>query len=253
MGLTAVPLSLTRSCFSWCFILSPRQLLEREKGVRDLHSARSLTTRPLTFSPVAGSAKPRPPRHRSSKHQLLSDSSRGAGGKYTVSSATVNHTGVYVCRAEREETAYETTYSNTQLLWVTAEIVLSGVSPRVSLIISPSRTQHFRSDSLSLSCEDQSNSDGWTVRRYTDSWPWLEDCSSSYRGSRTGSTCTISSTRTWDTGVYWCQSESGEKYHPVNITVQQDTGNNFGLNQDFSSACRSDAPQPKGILQVSYI
>ncbi|XP_043087852.1 uncharacterized protein LOC122334026 isoform X2 [Puntigrus tetrazona] len=99
------------------------------------------------------------------------------------------------------------------------------VSPPVSLIISPSRTQHFTSVSLSLSCEDQSNSTGWTVRRYTDGWRWLEDCSSSSSsldwGSQTGSTCTIRSTITEDTAVYWCESESGEKSHPVNITVHQ--------------------------------
>uniref|UniRef100_A0A8C1YX22 Ig-like domain-containing protein n=1 Tax=Cyprinus carpio TaxID=7962 RepID=A0A8C1YX22_CYPCA len=146
-------------------------------------------------------------------YELLSDSSRGAGGNYTVSSAALNHTGVYVCRAEREKPPYYTWNSNKQLLWVT------GVSPPVSLIISPSRTQHFTSVSLSLSCEDQSNSDRWRVRRYTDRWG-LEDCSSSRWGSQTGSKCTINSTRTSDTGVYWCQSESGENYHPVNITVQ---------------------------------
>ncbi|XP_048034140.1 Fc receptor-like protein 5 [Megalobrama amblycephala] len=145
-------------------------------------------------------------------YKLLSDSSRGSGGKYTVSSAAVNHTGVYVCKAEREETSYKTWYSNKQLLWVT------GVSPRVSLIISPSRSQHFTYDSLSLSCEDQSNSDGWTVRRYTDFWGRLEDCPSLW-GSQTGSTCKIRSTMPSHTGVYWCQSESGEKSPPVNITV----------------------------------
>uniref|UniRef100_A0A8C2AUQ5 Ig-like domain-containing protein n=1 Tax=Cyprinus carpio TaxID=7962 RepID=A0A8C2AUQ5_CYPCA len=145
-------------------------------------------------------------------YQLLSDSSRGAGGNYTVSSAAVKHTGVYVCRAERGNPTYNTTYSNTQPVWVT------GVSPLVSLIISPSRSQHFTSVSLSLSCEDQSNSDRWRVRRYTDSEQW-EDCSSSVWGSQTGSTCTISSTITSNTGVYCCQSESGENYHPVDITV----------------------------------
>ncbi|XP_042605504.1 high affinity immunoglobulin gamma Fc receptor I-like [Cyprinus carpio] len=143
---------------------------------------------------------------------LSSDSSRGAGGNYTVSSAALKHTGLYVCRAEREEPVYNTTISNKQLIWVT------GVSPPVSLIVSPSRTQHFTSVSLSLTCEDQSNSTGWTVRRYTDS-RGLEDCSSSVWGSQTGSTCTIRDTRTEDTGVYWCESESGEKHHPVNITV----------------------------------
>ncbi|KAL0187615.1 hypothetical protein M9458_014714, partial [Cirrhinus mrigala] len=50
-------------------------------------------------------------------HELLSDSSRGAGGSYTVSPAAVKHTGVYACRAERG--AYYTEYSYTQLLWVT--------------------------------------------------------------------------------------------------------------------------------------
>ncbi|KAL1260124.1 hypothetical protein QQF64_007951, partial [Cirrhinus molitorella] len=149
-------------------------------------------------------------RKNSRHYNLLSDSSRGAGGNYTVSSAALNHTGVYVCRAEREKSVYKTQYSNTHLLWVT------GVSPPVSLIVSPSRTQHYTSVSLSLSCEDQST--GWRVRRYTDSGQ-LEDCSSLHRGSQTESTCTISSTITLDTGVYWCESESGEKQHPVNITV----------------------------------
>nr|QRN78643.1 leukocyte immune-type receptor LITR2.1 [Carassius auratus] len=144
---------------------------------------------------------------------LASDSSRVAGGHYTVSSADLKHTGVYVCSAERGKPAYNTTISNTQLLWVT------GVSPPVSLIVSPSRTQHFSdlSVSLSLSCEEQSNSTGWRMRRYTDIWG-LEGCSSVW-GSQAGCTCTISSTSTDDTGVYWCESESGEKTHPVNITV----------------------------------
>uniref|UniRef100_A0A8C1E5W2 Si:ch211-8c17.2 n=1 Tax=Cyprinus carpio carpio TaxID=630221 RepID=A0A8C1E5W2_CYPCA len=145
------------------------------------------------------------------RYELLSDS-RGAGGNYTVSSAALNHTGVYVCRAERGKQAYSTKYSNKQPLWVT------GVSPPVSLIISPSRTQHFTSVSLSLSCEDQSNSDRWRVRRYSDNQQ-LEDCLLSRWGSQTGSKCTISSTSTSDTGVYWCRSESGENYHPVNITI----------------------------------
>ncbi|XP_026103870.1 B-cell receptor CD22-like isoform X2 [Carassius auratus] len=149
------------------------------------------------------------------RYKLLSDSSRGAGGNYTVSSAALNHTGVYVCSAEREKPVYSTHYSNEQPLCVT------GVSPPVSLIISPSRTQHFTLISLSLSCEDQSNSDRWTVRRYKDNWG-LEDCLLSRWGSQKGSTCKIMSTDPSYTGVYWCQSESGDSYQPVNITVHLD-------------------------------
>ncbi|XP_056309098.1 Fc receptor-like protein 5 [Danio aesculapii] len=141
----------------------------------------------------------------SDHYKPLSDS-RGAGGKYTVSSVALKHTGVYVCGAERGKPAYTIEMSNTQPLWVT------GVSPPVSLVISPSRAQHFTSASLSLSCEDKSNSTGWRVRRYTDT-SGLKNCS-----PQTGSTCTISLI-TSDTGVYWCQSESGENYNPLNITV----------------------------------
>ncbi|XP_053350936.1 Fc receptor-like protein 5 [Clarias gariepinus] len=138
---------------------------------------------------------------------LLSDSSRGSGGSYTLSPVTLNHTGVYMCRAERGEPVFHTHYSEPQPLFVTVG------SPPVSLIISPSRTQHFTADSLSLSCEDQRDSTGWTVRRYTHS-ETLYNCS-----SVSGSTCNISSLSTSHTGVYWCQSESGGRSNSLNITV----------------------------------
>ncbi|XP_053537814.1 Fc receptor-like protein 5 [Ictalurus punctatus] len=139
--------------------------------------------------------------------ELLSDSSRGSGGSYTLTNVTVNHTGVYMCRAERGEPVFHTRDSNLQPLCITGE------SPPVSLIINPSRTQHFTADSLSLSCEDQSDSTGWTVRGYTHN-ETLFECS-----SVSGSTCNISFLSTSHTGVYWCQSESGRRSNPVNITV----------------------------------
>ncbi|XP_053537826.1 uncharacterized protein LOC124627497 [Ictalurus punctatus] len=142
--------------------------------------------------------------------ELLSDSSRGSGGSYTLSPAALNHTGVYMCIAAREEQPFYTNYSHPQPLWITGE------SPPVSLIINPSRTQHFTRDSLSLSCEDQSNSTRWRVIRYTHR-EIVSDCSQ--WGSVTGSTCKISFLSTSYTGVYWCESESGENSNPVNITV----------------------------------
>ncbi|XP_066519099.1 Fc receptor-like protein 5 [Hoplias malabaricus] len=138
--------------------------------------------------------------------ELLSDSRRGAGGSYTLSPAALNHTGVYVCGAERGEPVYHTQHSRPHPLWIT------GKSPPVSLIISPSRTQHFSADSLSLSCEGQRDSTGWRVKRYTHGE--VSDCSTD-----TGFTCNISSLSTSYTGVYWCQSESGEGSDPVNVTV----------------------------------
>ncbi|XP_047674986.1 high affinity immunoglobulin gamma Fc receptor I-like isoform X2 [Tachysurus fulvidraco] len=91
--------------------------------------------------------------------------------------------------------------------------LLTGEFSPVSLIIRPSRTQHFTADSLSLSCEDQSNSTGWTVRRYTQNETSF-NCS-----SVPGSTCNISALSTSHTGVYWCQYESGGRSNSVNITV----------------------------------
>ncbi|KAI4900824.1 hypothetical protein NFI96_028021, partial [Prochilodus magdalenae] len=90
-------------------------------------------------------------------------------------------------------------------------------SPPVSLRVSPNRTQHFTSGPLSLSCEGEINSTGWRVRRYTHR-ERESDCSSGW-GSVTGSTCNISSLSPSHTGVYWCESESGESSNPVNITV----------------------------------
>ncbi|KAI5623149.1 Fc receptor-like protein 5 [Silurus asotus] len=141
--------------------------------------------------------------------ELLSDSSRGSGGSYTLSPSAFHHTGVYVCKGERGEPAFHTLYSNPQPLWI------SGESPPVSLIISPSRTQHFTLDSLSLSCEDQSNSTGWKFKQYTHS---KRVFSFSLWGSGEP-TCNISLLSTSYTGVYWCESESGENSNPVNITV----------------------------------
>ncbi|KAG7330485.1 hypothetical protein KOW79_006707, partial [Hemibagrus wyckioides] len=126
---------------------------------------------------------------------------------YFISSVRVSDGGQYRCRAGRGNPVYYTHYSD--VLWVN----VTGESPPVSLIISPSRTQHFTADSLSLSCEDQSDSTGWTVRRYTHS-ETLFNCS-----SVSGSTCNISSLSTSHTGVYWCQSESGGRSNSVNITV----------------------------------
>ncbi|KAI4877308.1 hypothetical protein NFI96_024974, partial [Prochilodus magdalenae] len=130
---------------------------------------------------------------------------------YTISSVSVSDGGEYWCRAGRGDPVCYTHYSDALRIDVTGE------SPPVSLMIRPSRTQHFTTDSLSLSCEGQSDSTGWRVRRFTHSEE-VSDCSSGWR-SVTRSTCSISSISPSHTGVYWCESESGESSNPLNITV----------------------------------
>ncbi|KAL6490972.1 hypothetical protein MHYP_G00013170 [Metynnis hypsauchen] len=130
---------------------------------------------------------------------------------YTISSVSVSDGGQYWCRAGRGNPVYYTHYSDA--LWINT----TGVSHPVCLRVSPNRTQHFVKDSLSLSCEGQSDSTGGRVRRYTHSEK-VSDCSSGW-GSVAGSTCSISSLNTSYSGVYWCECESGESSNPVNITV----------------------------------
>ncbi|XP_060731003.1 immunoglobulin superfamily member 1-like [Tachysurus vachellii] len=129
---------------------------------------------------------------------------------YTISSVILSDGGQYKCRAGRGNPVYYTDYSD--VLWVN----VIGESSPVSLVIRPNRTQHFTADSLSLSCEDQSDSTGWTVRGYCYT-ETLVDCS-----SVSGKHCNISSLSTTHTGVYWCQSESGGRSNSVNITVHND-------------------------------
>ncbi|XP_076144931.1 Fc receptor-like protein 5 [Alosa pseudoharengus] len=148
--------------------------------------------------------------HRKRGYYLeMSEGIRGAGGSYTLSPVALRHTGVYVCGAERGEPAYHTEFSQPQPLWVT------GLSPPSTLIVSPNRNQHFDYSSLSLSCEGSGN--GWILRSFSDQ-TLREMCPTDWR-SETRSSCSISSASPSDSGVYWCQSESGEQSNPVKITV----------------------------------
>ncbi|XP_076144972.1 basement membrane-specific heparan sulfate proteoglycan core protein-like [Alosa pseudoharengus] len=140
----------------------------------------------------------------------LSDNIRGAGGSYTLSPAALRHTGVYVCRAQRGESASHTEFSQPQPLWVT------GHSPPSSLVVHPNTNHHFALDSLSLSCVGSVNLTGWRLRWFTG-WSEYEMCPSGW--AEAGSTCTTEVASSPDSGVYWCQSESGGQSNPVNITV----------------------------------
>ncbi|XP_019896921.2 Fc receptor-like protein 2 [Esox lucius] len=131
---------------------------------------------------------------------------------YTLSPAGRIHTGEYVCRGVERRILY-TEYSEPQFLW-------SGVldlQSAVSLTVNPNRTQHFTRTSVSLSCEEKGNSTGWRLMRYTDRG--TESGCVSYNGTIEGSTCNIRNTLIQDSGVYWCESGSGENSNAVNITV----------------------------------
>ncbi|XP_042071079.1 low affinity immunoglobulin gamma Fc region receptor II-like isoform X2 [Haplochromis burtoni] len=95
-------------------------------------------------------------------------------------------------------------------------MLFSDVNSAASLTVSPDRVQHFIFDSVSLTCEG--NFTEWRVMTVLQRNPsYYNNC-----WRMTGSTCII---HTWDsdTGVYWCESGSGEFSSAVNITVQKNS------------------------------
>ncbi|XP_064815814.1 high affinity immunoglobulin gamma Fc receptor I-like [Oncorhynchus masou masou] len=91
-----------------------------------------------------------------------------------------------------------------------------GEGGKGTLSVIPDRSQFFEYESVSLSCEVQGNSTGWRVMRNAERGN-LSECSTDW-GKQRGSSCNVSLTPS-DSGVYWCESGSGEHSNAVNITV----------------------------------
>ncbi|XP_029610778.1 low affinity immunoglobulin gamma Fc region receptor II-a-like [Salmo trutta] len=103
-----------------------------------------------------------------------------------------------------------------QLLLLSTLVYCSLGQGGASLSITPNRSQFFKYESVSLSCEVQGNSAGWRVVRNT-SRGIISECSADW-GKQQGSSCIVPLIPS-DSGVYWCESGSGEHSNAVNITV----------------------------------
>uniref|UniRef100_A0A669DZK7 Ig-like domain-containing protein n=1 Tax=Oreochromis niloticus TaxID=8128 RepID=A0A669DZK7_ORENI len=86
------------------------------------------------------------------------------------------------------------------------------------LTVSPSSSQFFKGDFVSLSCEEDDSSAGWTLRRNTSKQQRTQRCGDGW-GRWSGSSCSISNTYQVDSGVYWCESREGPISNMVNLTV----------------------------------
>uniref|UniRef100_A0A669CH94 Ig-like domain-containing protein n=1 Tax=Oreochromis niloticus TaxID=8128 RepID=A0A669CH94_ORENI len=84
------------------------------------------------------------------------------------------------------------------------------------LTVSPSSSQLFKGDFVSLSCEEDDSSAGWTLRRNTSKQQRTQ-CGSTW-GKPAGSSCNITM-MLHDSGVYWCESREGPISNMVNLTV----------------------------------
>ncbi|CAG5965521.1 unnamed protein product [Menidia menidia] len=86
-----------------------------------------------------------------------------------------------------------------------------------ALTVSPSSLQFFRKDSVSLSCEEDGSSAGWTVRRNTSRGTRTQ-CGADW-GRLAGSVCRMSFVFESDSGEYWCESGGGAAGPSTPLTV----------------------------------
>ncbi|XP_039678418.1 Fc receptor-like protein 5 [Perca fluviatilis] len=100
-----------------------------------------------------------------------------------------------------------------QMLFLTS--LLSSTTNQVSLTVSPSSSQMFEDESVSLRCEEDDSSAGWTLRRNTTR---ETQCGDGW-GRPAGSSCNINYMVPGDSGVYWCESREGATSNSITITV----------------------------------
>ncbi|XP_039677885.1 low affinity immunoglobulin gamma Fc region receptor II-like, partial [Perca fluviatilis] len=106
--------------------------------------------------------------------------------------------------------------SSLQLLLVLISLLICTTN-QVSLTVSPSSSQMIKGQSVSLSCEEDDSSAGWTLRRNTTKETRTQ-CGEDW-GRPAGSSCNISYMVPSDSGVYWCESREGATSNSINITV----------------------------------
>ncbi|XP_038586880.1 Fc receptor-like protein 5 [Micropterus salmoides] len=90
-------------------------------------------------------------------------------------------------------------------------------SEEVTVRKSPSSSQLFEGEFVSLSCEEDDSSAGWTLRRNTTRGTRTQcgaDC-----GRSAGPSCNITYILPGHSGVYWCESREGATSNTISITV----------------------------------
>ncbi|XP_043999183.1 Fc receptor-like B [Gambusia affinis] len=102
------------------------------------------------------------------------------------------------------------------LLSLTLELCCTTSQARLTL--HPSRSQFFQYESVTLSCEDENSSAGWTVRSNT-SRDTGKECGTNW-GKAFGSFYFFRFLNPCDSGLYWCESSNGSSSSSsINLTV----------------------------------
>ncbi|XP_051251461.1 low affinity immunoglobulin gamma Fc region receptor II-like isoform X3 [Dicentrarchus labrax] len=126
---------------------------------------------------------------------------------------------------------------------------------QASLTVSPSSSQMFKGQFVSLSCEEDDSSAGWTLRRNTTT-DTRTQCGVTW-GEPAGSSCNINFIVPIESGVYWCESREGATSNTINISV---TGGPVILQSpvlpvmegdDVSLHCKTKTP-PSNLTAAFY-
>ncbi|MGH0125226.1 UNVERIFIED_CONTAM: hypothetical protein FKN15_058915 [Acipenser sinensis] len=100
---------------------------------------------------------------------------------------------------------------------------VSDGHPQAVLTMQPAWSQIFPGETVTLSCEVERGSAGWRFKQYRNGREEA-GCSKQY-SSRYGYSCTISTAQYHHSGVYWCESASGqERSNAVTLTVSNEWG-----------------------------
>ncbi|XP_051800541.1 Fc receptor-like B [Acanthochromis polyacanthus] len=134
------------------------------------------------------------------------------GGHMTILHVSRSDEGLYRCNIS--------SHGESPSSWISVTVLLSLMSCRtnqVKLNLSPNRSQFFKDKSVTLSCEDEDRSAGWTLRRNTTRRTRTQ-CGDGW-GRPSGSRCTIGYMVPGDSGVYWCESMEAAASQSINLTV----------------------------------
>ncbi|XP_030018749.1 uncharacterized protein LOC115438994 [Sphaeramia orbicularis] len=122
---------------------------------------------------------------------------------------------------QKDDDQHQNNMKNPSVLLGVCVLLLSGLNvSSVSVDIYPNLQQFFsRQDSFSVSCADV-QTDGWTVkRRQTDGNTQTCGDGEGTFGRIDESFCVINFPLSSSSGVYWCETSSGQQSEQVSITV----------------------------------
>uniref|UniRef100_A0A3Q1JZ95 Ig-like domain-containing protein n=1 Tax=Anabas testudineus TaxID=64144 RepID=A0A3Q1JZ95_ANATE len=124
-------------------------------------------------------------------------------GHMTIHHVTKSDEGLYKCHIS--------SHGESPPSWI------SVTGQEVRLTVSPRRSQLFKGESVSLSCEEDDSSAGWTLKRNTTRENRTQ-CGADW-GKSNVFCCNISNVVPLDSGVCWCESREGSTSSIINITV----------------------------------